>query len=71
MYDIKQFAKNKSELETLIQIVRIYSQNIGMEFGIEKCAILIMKIGKRWVTERIEVQKEKSERLEKRKLTNT
>ena len=30
--DIKLFAKNKKELETLIPAVRIYSQD--MEFGI-------------------------------------
>ena len=29
--DIKQFAKNEKELETLIQAVRIYRQDIGME----------------------------------------
>ena len=29
------FAKNEKELETLIQTVRIYSQDIGMEFGIK------------------------------------
>ena len=34
---IKILAKNKNELETL----RIFSQDIGMEFGIEKCAVLI------------------------------
>ena len=26
--------------------VRIYSREIGMEFGIEKCAMLVMKSGK-------------------------
>ena len=31
--DIKLLAKNKKELETLIHAVRIYSQDIGMEFG--------------------------------------
>ena len=36
MDDIKLFSKNEKELETLIQAVRIYSQDIGMEFGIEK-----------------------------------
>ena len=46
MDDIKLFDKNKKELETLIQTVRIYSQDIGMEFGIEKCAMLVMKSGK-------------------------
>ena len=32
---IKLFAKNEKELEALIHIVRIYSQDIGMEFGIK------------------------------------
>ena len=32
--------------------VRIYSQDIGMEFGMEKCAMLVMKSGKRHMTER-------------------
>ena len=36
MADIKLFAKNEKELETLIRAVRIYSQDIAMEFGIEK-----------------------------------
>ena len=39
----------------LIQTIRIYSQNIGMEFGIEKCALLIMKSGRRQITEGIEL----------------
>ena len=34
--DIKLFSKNKNVLETRIKAVRIYSQYIGMEFGIEK-----------------------------------
>ena len=36
--NIELFAKNKKELETLIQAVGIYSQEIGMGFGMEKCA---------------------------------
>ena len=35
---IKLFAKNEKELGTLIQSVRIYSQDIGMKFGIVKYA---------------------------------
>ena len=46
MDDSKLLAKNEKELETLIHTVRIYIQDIGMEFGIEKCAMLIMKRGK-------------------------
>ena len=47
MDSIKLFAKNEKEFETLIQAVRIYNNYIGMEFGIEKCAMLIMKSRKR------------------------
>ena len=42
MDDIKLFAKNEKELETPIQTIRIYSQDIVIEFGIEKYAMLIM-----------------------------
>ena len=55
MDDIKLFAKNEKELETLIHTVRKYSRDIGMEFGIEKCAMLIMKSGKRHLTDGIEL----------------
>ena len=37
MDDIKQFANNEKELETLIQAVRIYRDDIGIEFALEKC----------------------------------
>ena len=55
MNDIKLFAKHKKELETLIHDVRIYTQDIGMEFGIEKCAMLVMKSSKRHLTDGIEL----------------
>ena len=51
MDHIKLFAKNEKELETLIHAVRIYSQNIEKEFGIEKHAMLVMKSGKRHMTD--------------------
>ena len=53
--DIKLFAKNEKELETLIHTVRIYSQDMGMEFGIEKCALLVMKSSKRYLTNGMEL----------------
>ena len=46
MDDIKLFAKNEKELETLIHAVRINSRDIGMEFDIEKCAKVVMKSSK-------------------------
>ena len=33
----------------------MYSQDIGMEFGIEKCAMLVMKSGKRHLTDGMEL----------------
>ena len=44
--DIKLFAKNEREMEILIQTIRIYSQDVGIDFGIEKCTMLIIKSGK-------------------------
>ena len=55
MDDIKLFAKNEKGLETLIHTFRIYSQDIGMEFGIEKCALLVMKSGKQHLIDGIEL----------------
>ena len=49
------FAKNEKELETQVQVVKIYSKDIGMEFGIEKYAMLILRSGKRLMTEGIEL----------------
>ena len=43
MDDIKLLAKNEKELETLIQAVGIYSQDIGMEFGKAKCVMRVMR----------------------------
>ena len=72
MNTIKVFAKNEGELETLIQAVRIYSQNIGMEFSIEKCVMQIMRSRKGHMTGGMKLpNQEKSECSEKRKLTNT
>ena len=47
--------KNEKELETLIHAVRIYNQDIGMEFGIEKYAMIVRKSGKRHITDRMEL----------------
>ena len=72
MNDIKLFGKNEKELETLIHAVRIYSHDIVMEFGMEKCAMLVMKSGKRHMTDGMELPKQhKIRTLEKMKPTNT
>ena len=53
--DIKLFAKNEEELETLKHAVRIYSPDIGMEFGIEKCVMLVMKRARQHQSDGIEL----------------
>ena len=68
MDNIKLFAKNEKELDNQIHAVRKYSQDIGMEFAINKRAMLVMKSGKRHITDGIETRLERSE---KRKPTNT
>ena len=55
MDDIRLSLKNEKELETPIHTVRIYSPGIRMEYGIEKCAMLVMKRGKRHLTGRMEL----------------
>ena len=72
MNEIKLFAKKEKELETLIQAVRIYCQDIGMEFGIEKCATLILRSKKRHMTEGIELpNQDKIRKPGKKNFTNT
>ena len=46
MDDLKLYSKSEKTLDSLIQTVRIFSEDIGMQFGIDKCAVLVMKKGK-------------------------
>ena len=55
MGDIKLFDKNESALENVIQRVRIYANYIGMEYGIEKCIMLVMKMAEWHMKEGIEL----------------
>ena len=43
MDDLKLFAKNKDEIDSLVNTVRIFSEDIKIEFGLPKCGVLIMK----------------------------
>ena len=46
MDDLKLHTSNEKSPESLIQPVRVFSNDIGMKFGVEKCAVLTMKKGK-------------------------
>ena len=43
MDDLKLFAKNVNQIDSLVNTVRIFSEDIKMEFGLSKCGMLIMK----------------------------
>ena len=40
------FMDDLKGLDSLVQTVRVFSEDIGMEFGIEKCAMLVIEKGK-------------------------
>ena len=46
MDDLKLFAKSKNQIDSMVQTVHIFSVDIGMQFGIKKCGVLIMETGK-------------------------
>ena len=46
MDDLKLYANNEKGLDSPVQTVRIFSDDIGMEFWIDKCATLVLKRGK-------------------------
>ena len=45
MDDLKLFARSEKALNSLVQTVRVVSEDTGMKFGIEKCAMLVLKRG--------------------------
>ena len=47
MDDLKLFAKTEDQIDSLVQTVYLCSVDIGMEFGIAKCAIVVLKRGKK------------------------
>ena len=45
MNDLKLYVKTDKGLDSLTQTVRIFSSNICLDLGIEKCSILTLKKG--------------------------
>ena len=39
-------SQSEKGLDTLVQTVRVFSVDVGMEFGVEKCAMLVLEKGK-------------------------
>ena len=48
MDDLKQYSRSEKGLDSLVLVPRVcvFSKDIGMEFGIEKWAMLVMEKGK-------------------------
>ena len=46
MDDLKLYGRNEKEISSLVHTVRVFSSDIGMDFGIKKCATMVMKRGK-------------------------
>ena len=45
MDDLKLYGSNDIEIDSLVEVIKIVSGNIGMQFGIDKCDVLKMKRG--------------------------
>ena len=46
MDDLKLYAKSEDQIDSLIHSVRIFTDDIKMEFGLSKCAMIVIKRGK-------------------------
>ena len=46
MDDVKLYASKSDEIDSLVQTVKVCTQDLGMKFGIKKCATLVLKRGK-------------------------
>ncbi len=55
MDDIKLCARNERDINSLIHLTRLYSNDIGMSFGPDKCGQMISKRGKVTSTEGIKL----------------
>ena len=46
MDDLKLYGSNEKEAERLMNTIRVFTEDIKMEFGIKKCAHITLKRGK-------------------------
>ena len=46
MDDLKLYGNDERQIDSLINTVRVFSDDIRMEFGLKKCAVVVMKRGK-------------------------
>ena len=46
MDDLKLYSRNEKKLDSLVQVICVFIEDIGMTFGIEKRAMLVIEKGK-------------------------
>ena len=46
MDGLKLFAKNRNQMDSIVKTVHVFSTDIGMELGLSKCGVLVLKKGK-------------------------
>ena len=46
MDDLKVFSKNENQMDSLVQTVHFFSKDIRIEFGINRCRVLVLEGGK-------------------------
>lgn len=56
MDDLKLYAGTRGGIESLLNTVRIFSEDIGMQFGLDKCATMTLRRGKLIESEGIEFE---------------
>ena len=56
MDELKLFAKSKNQIDSLVQTVHIFNEDIGMQFAIKKCGVIIMERGRVIRTDGIRLQ---------------
>ena len=55
MDGLKLYGKSENEIKGLVSTVEVFSQDIGMEFDIKKCGVIIMQREKVKSTDGIEI----------------
>ena len=55
MDDLKLYGKSENKIKGSVSTVAVFSQDIGMEFGIKKCCVIIMNRGKVRLTDGIKL----------------
>ena len=66
MEDLKLYRKSENEIKGLVSTIELFSLDIGMEFGVKKCGVILMNRGKVKSTDGIELPSgEKIREIEK------